>query len=115
MNLICRPRCIYSQLRPAQRMKDILAAGFDMSMLDMSALSDPREFEMLRRNNFRREPDTLYLIEQPEALVLEADKWIVRHASDLGLGIPIAMVPYAVPDIKLGKEPERAASELNDI
>ena len=115
MNLICNPRNIFNRIRPVARMKDIMAAGFEMSMLDMRAWSDEREFENIHRNNFKREPNVVYLTEHPEQLCEEADRLTVKPAGELGLKLPIAMAPYAAADTMLGKEPEKRAKELNEI
>ena len=115
MNLICRPESILNRLRPAQKMKDIRSAGFTMSMLDISALSNSHEFEHLRSNNFKRDPGVVYLTEKPEQLCSESEKCIVKTAKAAELEIPIALAPYAAADVELGKEPEEAAKELNNI
>lgn len=115
MNLICRPKGIINILRPTQKMKDIKAAGFTASMLDLPAISDGHEYESLRRNNFRREPGRVYLTDQPEELAGQADRFFVQAASAADVDLPIALAPYASPDIDLGKEPLLAVRELSEI
>ncbi len=115
MNLICKPKSILNRLRPAQRMKGIKASGFCATMLDLAAISDVKEFESIRRNNFKREPGTVYLTEHPDKLCEEAERLVVQAAKAAGLELPIALAPYAAPDIMLGKEPSEASSKLNGI
>ncbi len=99
MNLICNSREIIDRLRPVARMQDILNAGFEYSVYNAAVLCGMKEFEELKRNNFKREED-FYLTEQPEKLKEEMEKLVLSNARERGLKLPIAMVPYVASDIK---------------
>ncbi len=115
MRLICRPKGIMNPLSPAQGMKDIKAAGFDAGMLDVSAICTEQEIDNLRRNNFRRVAGVVYLTEQPERLLEETQRLLVKTAGNAGLEIDTALAPYAAPDIKLEKEQPANAERINEI
>lgn len=99
MNLICNSRGIFGRLRPGARMQDMMNAGFEYSVYNASVFCGLKEFEDLKRNNFKREED-VYLTEQPEKLNEEMEKLILSHARERELKLPIALAPYVASDIK---------------
>ena len=115
MRLVCKTRYDFWKHRPRQIIKDILEVGFEYATLDIGSILEPREYELLHRNNFKRISDKIYLTEHPEELRKEADRNIASIAREEGLKLSIAVGPCAPADIKLGKEPEKAAAELNEI
>ena len=114
MNIICNNRIITDHFRTKAKLREVREAGFENIAMNMAAVCNPHEYQMLRVRNFKREDD-FYLTEEPERLREEANSLIINPAGDTGLKVPIAMAPYAASDISLGKEPEQAASELNRI
>ncbi len=100
MKLICRPRRIIGKLRPKKNVEDILNAGFEMALLDITALCLPGEFEDVLKDNSKREAGKIYLTENPSYLQEEAEKRIVSFAKNQGLVLPIAIAPSPAPDIK---------------
>ncbi|RKM60421.1 hypothetical protein D6855_06795 [Butyrivibrio sp. CB08] len=115
MRLVCKTRNGLWKLRPRQIIKDILEVGFEYATLDIGSILEPREYELLHRNNYKRTSDKIYLTEHPEELRKEADRNITSIAKEEGLKLSIAVGPCAPADIKLGKEPEQAAAEINKI
>ncbi len=93
MKIICRSAGIIGNLRPKQNIKDILAAGFEYSMLDAAVLCSPQEFKNLGINNYKREKGKVYLSENPEKLPEEMNKAFATSAKELGLHLPVAMAP----------------------
>ncbi len=115
MRLVCKTRNKMWYLRSRQNTKDIVDVGFEYATLDIGSILEPREYEDLHRNNFMRIAGKVYLTEHPEELRKEADRNIISLAKEEGLKLPIAVGPCAAADVKLGKEPEKAAAELNEI
>lgn len=115
MRLICKTRNKMWYLRSKQNVKDILDVGFEYATLDIGSILEPKEYELLHRNNYMRMSDRVYLTEHPTELAIQAENNIVSIARRQGLKLPIAVGPCAAADLKLGKEPEKAIREINEI
>ena len=105
MQLICKP--YIGDNRPRKDIEKIREAGFTASMLDVSVRCGAGEFEYFSRANAKRDPDKIYLSEQPEKLTEDVAKWLINPAREAGLPLPIAMspfIPYKHPEWNIGRE-----------
>ncbi len=99
MNILIDPRSIIGETRPRAGVKAILDAGFDSALLTVSAVCSPGEFRDLRRNNFKRYDDQIFITETPEKTRSLIRERICKNAGEMGLRLPAAMTPSIAMDI----------------
>ncbi len=107
MNIVCNPVAILNPLRAKASMQKISDAGFKCIALNAEMICGRYEFRDLSIKNFKRERD-YYLTENPERLLDEVQERIIKPAGDIGISVPLAMAPFASPDIK----PELVDNEI---
>ena len=111
MRLICDTRNLIYSICSKVTLRKISDAGFAYVTMNAASFCSPTEFSDLKRKNYKREED-FYLTEEPERLGEVTASYVFDHAKDIGIQVPIAIAPFAAPDIMLGKDAQKASPEM---
>ncbi|MCR5670504.1 MAG: sugar phosphate isomerase/epimerase [Butyrivibrio sp.] len=108
MRVLCDTRNIVKWFNPEFGLKRIKSGGFENALLDVTALCPLKEYDEIKKNNFKKEDGKIYLSESPNELVNEVKKRFTDPGKAAGVKLPVAMAPFADYDVK-------PTAELNSL
>ena len=98
MHITCGSRGVIDKQRPAQGIRDIVGAGYQGLMLDLSMLCPPHELENLGKKNQKpAHSSKIKISEHPEALH-EGIGRVLEQCEKMQLLMPIGRAPYLAED-----------------
>ena len=98
MHITCGSRGVIDKQRPAQGIRDIVGAGYQGLMLDLSMLCPPHELENLGKKNPKpAHSSKIKISEHPEALH-EGIGRVLEQCEKMQLLMPIGRAPYLAED-----------------
>lgn len=101
MNISCRLSGIVDHKHPRQGCRDIIGAGFESVMLDISMFCSPGELEYLGKPGRKRKKDEVWISEHPEKLA-ESTKAVLYQMIEKAVRISVAAAPYLQRGTKRG-------------